>query len=340
MTAGASVASAPASTSGEGADYLRGSCRRPVCSADPAFWPGVLSQLSRYARSLGLAEPDAQDVAQETITRALERDLRFSDQQDLLRWCQVVVRHLAVDLYRQRQRCPLVAAPSVLSLSGDPGEVAALRDLLRRVVQQLTALPPGQRQAIGALLVESPPAGRTRKDQVRLAVARTKARRTLRQATGYGAPALAAAALLVRRLTRPRVLLGGLAALVAVGLLAAPPGPGHRGPVPRPPASVLRPAGVSFPGAAARRPAAGPPREVAGAASVRVAEIGSSAPAHHLDGGTRIAGVQRFGLVAGLDSSAGSGRNYLVCVGGGALAQPVCVVPEATDAPPLIGIRD
>ncbi|MHB8452208.1 MAG: RNA polymerase sigma factor [Mycobacteriales bacterium] len=248
MISDALVASAEVSTGRERADYPP-TCTKVGSRAETeaaAFWAGAHARLARYARALGSSEQDALDIAQEAHTRALERDLPYSDHEDLLRWCQVVGRRLVVDEHRRRQRLVTgVSCPEPVAAS-DPSEIAHQRDLLRRVAQQIVELPAAQRHAIVSLLAGAEPTPGNRKAQARLAVARNKARRSLRLATGYGAIVLAPVVVLMRKLARPTVLASGASAVLVASLLGTASGQGRHALVPTQPESTLRPAATAY----------------------------------------------------------------------------------------------
>src|SRR5579885_2593046 len=69
-------------------------------AATHAVWPLLVARLRRS----GASPEDAEDVAQEALLRAWDRNVRFAADGDLLRWCTVVARRSHIDRVRRRAR--------------------------------------------------------------------------------------------------------------------------------------------------------------------------------------------------------------------------------------------
>jgi RNA polymerase sigma-70 factor, ECF subfamily len=68
---------------------------------------GHLDLLQRVARRLTRQVQDAEDLVQETITRALDRRAQFHPGTNLRAWLLAIERSLFVDAYRRARRGPL-----------------------------------------------------------------------------------------------------------------------------------------------------------------------------------------------------------------------------------------
>jgi len=172
-------------------------------AAAHAVWPLLVARLRRA----GASPEDAEDVAQEALLRAWDRNIRFADDGDLLRWCTVVARRSHIDRIRQQAR--------LLDL-GDLASDSACRDLeaveLRHVLGTVSAAMANLTELERASLQARPPEEHgDRASQVRSAVARHRARYRLRLLVG---PFAALGAQFVRVLRR------GAPAAAATGALA------------------------------------------------------------------------------------------------------------------------
>lgn len=68
--------------------------------------PGEVPGLLRYARSLTTDPADAEDLVQETLTRALERAAGFRGESSLKTWLHRIEHNIAVDQARRRRETP------------------------------------------------------------------------------------------------------------------------------------------------------------------------------------------------------------------------------------------
>jgi DNA-directed RNA polymerase specialized sigma24 family protein len=147
----------------------------------PSFetvWPDVERRLRALLFRRGLDRASVDDVVQEVALRALANHVTYASATDLLRWAGPVACNLHVDLVRHRAR--MLDAPEAddhAAADDVPREVAH-RIELQRAFRGIAALRPADREAI-IEAVTSEPAPRTRKEAVRLAVRRHRARSRL-----------------------------------------------------------------------------------------------------------------------------------------------------------------
>lgn len=147
-----------------------------------AVWPDVERRLKALLYRRGLDSASSDDVVQEVALRALAGRVTYTSAKDLLRWAGPVACNLHVDLLRQRARL----------YEGDVGDVddehpathdvageVADRMELQRAFRGIARLRPADREAIMAAVAAEPVAPRNRKEAVRLAVRRHRARNRL-----------------------------------------------------------------------------------------------------------------------------------------------------------------
>jgi hypothetical protein len=187
-------------------------------------WADVQALVVRQLLALGAQPADAEDATQEALIRAWSRHVPFRDPSDLARWCKVVARHCWIDELRatsRRRTVPLDAAEGLTS--SDTQAAVEHRDLLDRVVGSLSSLSETQRAALLA-----PGAGQDRREQVRLGVARHRARRRLLELVGEGSVLGVLLAWTRRALRAGAVSVPSVAAAAALTALLMPmqPGPG------------------------------------------------------------------------------------------------------------------
>lgn len=112
----------------------------------PAFYAEFAPRLQRYARRW-LGAGDADDVAQETLARALARWPELDHARDLWPWLSVVARNLAFDQLRARRTCAIPdddlpcggAVHEWDSVPERAAETAERADLLQEVFAGLSA---------------------------------------------------------------------------------------------------------------------------------------------------------------------------------------------------------
>ncbi|HVV36803.1 MAG TPA: hypothetical protein VHC63_09400 [Acidimicrobiales bacterium] len=157
-------------------------------------WPTVSARAIASLCRRGVARERAEDAVLEAITRAIARDVPYSDAEDLLRWVHIVAWRIVLD-DRKRDRRLVYDTPDSVA-PDDPSLAAELR--LR--VEKLGGLVSGLSLADYNALVAVPASGLDRRDATRLAVRRHRVRaKLLRMLEG----AAAAAAWLRRRGRRP-----------------------------------------------------------------------------------------------------------------------------------------
>jgi RNA polymerase sigma factor (sigma-70 family) len=139
-------------------------------------WPEVAHRVSAMLRRRRLSPEDLEDVLQETAARAISRRVPNVDSDDLFRWAVVVARNLAIDRFRRRKHVELVELADGPTAT-DVAQEAEARVVLGTVVSRFSQLSPRDRVAI---LSAFGPATGGRTGQVRVAVARHRARERLR----------------------------------------------------------------------------------------------------------------------------------------------------------------
>ena len=162
-------------------------------------------QLERVARRQGLTEAEAQDVASETILRAARHAELDLDR--LHSWATVVVRHLAVDVLRQRPsrtvlgrlHCqePVAAVPS--GRVDDAAEARWVATVVRR-------LPIRQRLVLEQRAAGHPPrdiARRLGTSDIAVESLTSRGRSTVRRALTATLGAVAAGAAMARHGVAP-----------------------------------------------------------------------------------------------------------------------------------------
>ncbi|MDQ1712873.1 MAG: hypothetical protein QOE45_2323 [Frankiaceae bacterium] len=215
---------------GEGAE-ASGEGRAVIGPAFETVWPDVERRLRALLFRRGLDRASADDIVQEVALRALANHVTFASASDLLRWAGPVACNLHVDLVRHHAR--MLDAPQAEDHAADddvPRQVAE-RIELQRAFRGIAALRPADREAIIEAVTSEQAVPRTRKEAVRLAVRRHRARSrllvVLEQLAGWLGGWLAGTRVLRRG---RRVALAGamLPAAVAIPIIVtwhAPPAP-------------------------------------------------------------------------------------------------------------------
>lgn len=205
----------------------------------PAFesvWPEVERRLRALLFRRGLDSVSADDIVQEVALRALTNRVTYDSAGDLLRWAGPVACNLHVDLVRQRARLLDDIGPEQASASDVHGEVVD-RIELERALRGIAALRPADRDAILDAVAEEPVQPRTRKEAIRLAVRRHRARTRLLLLLEQIAGLLGGFAWLRRGRGRRAVALVAVAPVVAMlPLVVTSRMPSHAAESARPPA--------------------------------------------------------------------------------------------------------
>lgn len=209
-----------------------------------ALWPVAHERLVQRLRACGIDGATAEDAVAEAATRALSRGLHVIDLDDFCRWAFVVARNVAYDTGRRsRHFLPLEAVveqPDRYDLANH----VEMRHEWHATARAMTTLSPADQAALLATLETERPLGR--REAVRDAVRRHRARLRLRQAMGQ-------AGALVGWLRRPRdvsrfwpaqwLAQQDRAALLLAALVLAPATAPSVGPAVSPePAAALAPA--------------------------------------------------------------------------------------------------
>ncbi|HWL36411.1 MAG TPA: sigma-70 family RNA polymerase sigma factor [Frankiaceae bacterium] len=143
------------------------------------MWPDVERRLRALLFRRGLDQASAEDVVQEVALRALAGRVTYTSAKDLLRWAGPVACNLHIDLLRQRARLQDGGVGTDHPASNDVAGEVADRMELQRAFRGLAALRPADREAIMEAVTAEPVPARNRKEAVRLAVRRHRARSRL-----------------------------------------------------------------------------------------------------------------------------------------------------------------
>lgn len=106
----------------------------------------LVPQLRAFARFLARDVARADDLVQDTVLRALERQDAWAEGTDLRAWTFRMLRNLFLDQQRRRrveQRGLATMPPSGAAPPVQPG-----RDALHDLEAAIAALPPAQREAL------------------------------------------------------------------------------------------------------------------------------------------------------------------------------------------------
>jgi hypothetical protein len=182
------------------------------------FWPLVAPRIRAYLLARGCSAEDCDDIVQTVAERVLITQLAFEGVEDLLPWCLVVARNLAVDCHRRLARTSGVAESNDVASGWSLEEAVVHRLRLERTLAALHQLSHRDRELIVDGVEEEgtvPASGRQR-------VARHRARGRLLRLIGP-----AAVTVVLGRVGRAgrglcgSVLAGGGLAGLAVGLSIA-----------------------------------------------------------------------------------------------------------------------
>ncbi|ALJ08088.1 MULTISPECIES: RNA polymerase sigma factor [unclassified Brevundimonas] len=117
----------------------------------------LLPRLRRFARVLRSHDADAQDLVQQTVERALASRRGFKPGTRLDSWTFTIMRRIAIDDGRARQRWGQVLTPEDEATARVPDAAQAdegLRADARLVRDAIHALPEDQKHAVALVLVE------------------------------------------------------------------------------------------------------------------------------------------------------------------------------------------
>lgn len=116
----------------------------------------LLPRLRRFAHALSRNSPDADDLTQMTIERALRSRAQWQQGTRLDSWAYKIMRNLWIDTARSRSRKEKFEAPpeEAESAGEDPtGAMEASVDL-KRVMAAMQRLPEEQREVVALILIE------------------------------------------------------------------------------------------------------------------------------------------------------------------------------------------
>jgi DNA-directed RNA polymerase specialized sigma24 family protein len=142
-----------------------------------SVWPEVAARLAAMLRRRGVRHHDIDEIVQETAARAISTRVPYEDADDLFRWASVVGGRLAIDLRRRGARLSDDELPD----RADPVDVAMAaenRIVLGAVRSRLPELSARDQEVLLSSFRDEPTA--SRRESVRVAVARHRARNRLR----------------------------------------------------------------------------------------------------------------------------------------------------------------
>jgi DNA-directed RNA polymerase specialized sigma24 family protein len=140
-------------------------------------WPEVAARLAAMLRRRGVKHHDVDEIVQETAARAISTRVPYADADDLFRWAAVVGGRLAIDLHRRGWRMSDDELPDRAD-TVDVAMTAEHRVVLGAVRSRLTELSVVDQEALLSGFSDQP--ARSRRESVRTAVARHRARNRLR----------------------------------------------------------------------------------------------------------------------------------------------------------------
>lgn len=106
----------------------------------------LLPSLRGFARSLARNEVEAEDLMQETLSKAIANIHQFTPGTNLRAWLFTIQRNTYYTAYHRRRREVPIDTEAIDRLSSQPAQEWGLR--LRRVHEAVHQLPPSQREAL------------------------------------------------------------------------------------------------------------------------------------------------------------------------------------------------
>lgn len=140
-------------------------------------WPEVADRMRSMLRRRGVRHHDIDEIVQETAARVISTRVSYDDADDLFRWAAVVGGRLAIDLRRKGARISGDELPDRAD-TVDVAMAAEHRVVLGAVRNRVQELSARDQEAL--LSTFSDTAESTRRESVRVAVARHRARTRLR----------------------------------------------------------------------------------------------------------------------------------------------------------------
>jgi RNA polymerase sigma factor (sigma-70 family) len=116
----------------------------------------LLPRLRRFAHGLSRNTPDADDLTQATVERALRSQERWEAGTRLDSWLYRIMRNLWIDTVRSRGRKEDLHAPveEAERIGEDPRAAIEASIDLRKVMAAMQRLPEEQREVVALILVE------------------------------------------------------------------------------------------------------------------------------------------------------------------------------------------
>lgn len=116
----------------------------------------LLPRLRRFAHSLSRNFPDADDLTQLTVERALRSRGQWQPGTRLDSWAYKIMRNLWIDTVRVRGRRERMEAPAEEAerLGHDPRDAVDAGIELQRAMTAMERLPQEQREVVSLILIE------------------------------------------------------------------------------------------------------------------------------------------------------------------------------------------
>jgi RNA polymerase sigma factor (sigma-70 family) len=125
----------------------------------PAFedsLAGLLPRLRRFAHALSRNTPDADDLTQATVERAIRSKSQWAPGTRLDSWLYRIMRNLWIDTVRSRSRKARyeVGTEEVEQLGDGRDEAMQAAAELQRMMRLMQRLPAEQREVVALILIE------------------------------------------------------------------------------------------------------------------------------------------------------------------------------------------
>ena len=116
----------------------------------------LLPRLRRFAHSLSKNTPDADDLTQATVERALRSRTQWEPGTRLDSWLYRIMRNLWIDTVRSRGRKEDLHAPveEAERLGEDPSSAIEASIDLKKAMAAMERLPDEQREVVALILIE------------------------------------------------------------------------------------------------------------------------------------------------------------------------------------------
>jgi RNA polymerase sigma factor (sigma-70 family) len=116
----------------------------------------LLPRLRRFAHTLSRNTPDADDLTQATIERALRSRAQWEPGTRLDSWLYRIMRNLWIDTVRSRRRKEDLHAPveQAEEIGADPRSAIEASIDLQKVMATMQRLPDEQREIVALILIE------------------------------------------------------------------------------------------------------------------------------------------------------------------------------------------